>query len=50
MVKAVNSPAVKVLYDCYHMQIMEGNVLDTVLHNLKWIGHFHSASVIIRCW
>lgn len=45
VVKAVNSPGVKVLYDCYHMQIMEGNVLDTVLHNLKWIGHFHSASV-----
>lgn len=45
IIKAVNSPAVKVLYDCYHMQIMEGNVLDTVMANLNWIGHFHSAAV-----
>lgn len=45
LARAVNSPAVKVLYDCYHMQIMEGNVLDTVEKNLRWIGHFHSAAV-----
>lgn len=45
IVKSVNSPAVQVLYDCYHMQIMEGNVIETCLDNLNWIGHFHSASV-----
>ena len=39
----VNSPRVKLLYDIYHMQIMEGDVIRTIRENVKWIGHFHTA-------
>jgi len=39
----VNSPRVKILYDIYHMQIMEGDVIRTIRENIKWIGHFHTA-------
>jgi len=39
----VNSPRVKILYDIYHMQIMEGDIIRTIRDNIKWIGHFHTA-------
>jgi hydroxypyruvate isomerase len=39
----VNSPRVKVLYDIYHMQIMEGDIIRTIKENIRWIGHFHTA-------
>jgi hydroxypyruvate isomerase len=39
----VDSPRVKLLYDIYHMQIMEGDVIRTIRENIKWIGHFHTA-------
>jgi hydroxypyruvate isomerase len=39
----VNSPRVKLLYDIYHMQIMEGDVIRTLRDNIQWIGHFHTA-------
>jgi len=39
----VNSPRVKLLYDIYHMQIMEGDIIRTIKANIKWIGHFHTA-------
>lgn len=39
----VNSPNVKLLYDIYHMQIMEGDVIRTIRDNIQWIGHFHTA-------
>ncbi|MEZ4681820.1 MAG: TIM barrel protein [Caldilineaceae bacterium] len=39
----VNSPRVKLLYDIYHMAIMEGDIIRTIRENLKWIGHFHTA-------
>ena len=45
MCKRVNSPGVKMLYDIYHAQIMEGNVAATIKDNLQWIGHFHCAGV-----
>ncbi|MBM3880465.1 MAG: TIM barrel protein [Verrucomicrobia bacterium] len=41
--KRVNSPRVKLLYDIYHMQIMEGDIIRTVRDNIQWIGHFHTA-------
>ena len=41
----VNSPRVKLLYDIYHMQIMEGDVIRTICKNIQWIGHFHTAGV-----
>lgn len=39
----VNSPRVKLLYDIYHMQIMEGDVIRTIQQNFAYIGHFHTA-------
>ena len=39
----VGSPNVKLLYDIYHMQIMEGDVIRTIRDNIRWIGHFHTA-------
>src|SRR5579863_6426634 len=41
----VNSPNVKLLYDIYHMQIMEGDLIETIRGNLQWIGHFHTGGV-----
>jgi hydroxypyruvate isomerase len=41
--KRVNSPRVKLLYDIYHMQIMEGDVIRTIQQNIKYLGHFHTA-------
>jgi hydroxypyruvate isomerase len=45
LVGAVGSPQVKLLYDIYHMQIMEGNIIATLNANIAAIGHFHSAGV-----
>lgn len=39
------SPRMRLLFDCYHMQIMEGNLLAHIERNLDVIGHFHSAGV-----
>jgi len=41
--KRVNSPRVKLLYDIYHMQIMEGDIIRTIKDNFQYIGHFHTA-------
>jgi hydroxypyruvate isomerase len=41
--KRVNSPAMKLLYDIYHMQIMEGDLIRTIKKNIKYFGHFHTA-------
>ncbi len=43
--RAVNSPRVKLLFDIYHMQIMEGNLISTIRENIQWIGHFHTGGV-----
>ena len=45
VVQEVNSPNVKLLYDIYHMQIMEGDLIETVRSNIQWIGHFHTGGV-----
>ena len=45
VVKAVGSPRVKLLYDIYHMQIMEGDVIRTIRDNIRYIGHFHTGGV-----
>jgi hydroxypyruvate isomerase len=45
VMKSVNSPRVKLLYDIYHMQIMEGDVIRTIRDNINWIGHFHTGGV-----
>ena len=45
VVSAVNSPNVKLLYDIYHMQIMEGDLIRTIRDNIQWLGHFHTGGV-----
>jgi len=45
VMQQVNSPNVKLLYDAYHMQIMEGDLISTVQENIRWIGHFHTGGV-----
>lgn len=42
ILKAVNSPHVKLLYDIYHAQIMEGDVIRTIQQSHSWIGHYHT--------
>ncbi len=42
-VRLINHPNVKLLYDIYHMQIMEGDLIATIRANSDLIGHFHSA-------
>jgi hydroxypyruvate isomerase len=42
VMKRVNSPRVKLLYDIYHMQIMEGDICRTIQENFQWIGHYHT--------
>ena len=45
VVKAVASPRVKLLYDIYHMQIMEGDVIRTIRDNKDSLAHFHTGGV-----
>ena len=45
VVKAVDSPRVKLLYDIYHMQIMEGDLIRTIRENIQYIAHFHTGGV-----
>ena len=45
VVKAVNSPRVKLLYDIYHMQIMEGDLIKTIRDNREYLAHFHTGGV-----
>jgi len=45
VVQGVASPRVKLLYDIYHMQIMEGDVIRTVRANIEHIAHFHTGGV-----
>lgn len=43
LVKRVGSDRFKLLYDIYHMQIMEGDVIRTIRENHKYYGHYHTA-------
>ena len=43
--KKLGSPRFKLLYDIYHMQIMEGDVIATIQENIEYIGHFHTGGV-----
>jgi hydroxypyruvate isomerase len=42
LAKRVGSPKFKLLYDIYHMQIMEGDVIRTMKENAEYIGHLHT--------
>jgi len=45
LVKRVGSERFKLLYDIYHMQIMEGDIVHTIKDNIQYIGHFHTGGV-----
>ncbi len=45
VVSAVASPRVRLLYDIYHMQIMEGDVIRTIRDNKEYLAHFHTGGV-----
>jgi hydroxypyruvate isomerase len=45
VVQGVNSPRLKLLYDIYHMQIMEGNVIATIRAQAQHIAHYHTGGV-----
>lgn len=40
--KKLGSPRFKLLYDVYHMQIMEGDIIRTIRDNKEYLGHFHT--------
>ena len=43
--KRVNSPRVKLLFDIYHMQIMDGDIVRRITSGFQWMGHFHTGGV-----
>jgi hydroxypyruvate isomerase len=45
LVNRVGSENLKLLYDIYHMQIMEGDVIRTISENYQYIGHYHTGGV-----
>jgi len=45
IIREIGNPHLKLLYDVYHMQIMEGNIIDNICGELDVIGHFHAAGV-----
>lgn len=45
IVQKVASPYVKILFDIYHVQIMEGNLIETIRKNIRDIAHFHVGDV-----
>ena len=45
LVKKIGSSNFKLLYDIYHMQIEEGDVIRTIRDNAQYIGHYHTAGV-----
>ncbi len=45
LVRRVDSPSLRLLYDVYHMQIMEGNLISTLTENVDLVGHVHVADV-----
>ena len=45
LARQLDSPHFKLLYDIYHMQIMEGDVIATIEENIQYIGHFHTGGV-----
>ncbi len=45
LIDRVGSPNVKILFDIYHVQIMEGNLIENIRANIDRIGHFHIGDV-----
>jgi hydroxypyruvate isomerase len=42
VMQRVNSPRVKILFDIYHAQIMDGDIVRNIRDHYQWIGHFHT--------
>ena len=42
VMKRVNSLRVKILFDIYHAQIMDGDIVRNIRDYYRWIGHFHT--------
>jgi hydroxypyruvate isomerase len=42
VMKRVDSPRVRILYDIYHAQIMDGDIVRNIRDHFQWIGHFHT--------
>ncbi len=45
VIQAINSPRIRLLFDIYHQQISDGNILASVRDHIDMIGHFHIAAV-----
>nr|WP_255551212.1 TIM barrel protein [Granulicella sp. dw_53] len=45
VLQEIDSPHIKLLYDIYHMQIMEGDLIETIRTNAKYLGHYHTGGV-----
>lgn len=45
IIREINLPSLQLLYDVYHMQVMQGNVIAFIEKNIDIIGHFHAAGV-----
>lgn len=45
LAKRINSENFKLLYDIYHMQIMEGDIIRTIRENQQYIAHYHTGGV-----
>ncbi len=45
VVRRVSAPGLRVLFDCYHMQLMEGDLSRTLTANLELVGHVHTGGV-----
>jgi hydroxypyruvate isomerase len=45
LVKRTDSERFKLLYDIYHMQIMDGDICDTIRENAPYFGHYHTGGV-----
>jgi hydroxypyruvate isomerase len=43
IIKQVGSPRLKLLFDIYHVQIMDGDIIKRIRDNKEWIGHIHTA-------
>jgi hydroxypyruvate isomerase len=45
LVKRISSERFKLLYDIFHMQIMDGDVCDTIKENHQYFDHYHTGGV-----
>ena len=45
IIREVDSPAIRLLFDIYHQQISDGNLIESITKNINLIGHFHAADV-----